>query len=714
MNTSYPLTPYQIEMIDLPLENKIFLEGQAGSGKTTVGIGRMLRMLEEGVPASSILLLFPQRTLAMPYRAALRSANHLIGGQVTFSTIGGLARRMVELFWPLIAAEAGFARPELPPAFLTLETALYYMAHLVRPLLDQGLLDSVTIDRNRIYSQILDNLNKAAIVGFDYTEISQRLRNAWPADTAQLHVYEDVQRCAAIFREYCLQNNLLDYSLQIEVFQRYLWRTEACQMHLQTAYRHLIYDNIEEDPPAAHDLLSEWLPRFDSALLIYDQDAGYRRFLGADPLNGYKLSVYCDERHVFRESLVSTPVLNAFCAQFGQVLERTNDRFTSRLRSEDLNLAITYPDRVLRFYPQMLDWVADSVSSLIEGGTEPGEIVLLAPLLPDSLRYALASRLESRGIPYRSHRPSRALRDEPAAQALLTLAALAHPDWGIRPSLFEAAYMLVQTIEGLDFIRAKLLVESAYRRSPGQFLLLPFQKIRPELQERITYAAGERYDVLRSWLESYAAEPVEEIDFFFSRLFGEVLSQPGFAFHGNFAAGTVCANLIESAQKFRWAVAGRTPAPADPAAPEVPLGLEYFNMIQDGVLAAQYIESWQIPSENAVLLAPAYTFLLANQPVDYQFWLDVGSSAWSERLYQPLTHPYILSRQWVPDRVWTDVDEFEFNRDTLYRLVLGLAHRCRRRIFLGLSEMGESGFESRGMLLRAIQIVLQQSRGYAR
>ncbi len=706
------LTPYQIELIEQPLESKLFLEGPAGSGKTTVGVGRLLRLIEAGVPASSILLLFPQRTLAMPYRAVLRSATDIVGGQAALLTVGGLARRTVDLFWPLVAEEAGFARPELPPSFLTLETALYFMAHLVNPLLDQGLFDSVTIDRNRVYSQILDNLNKSAIIGFDYTQINERLRNAWPTDTAQMHVYEDAQRCATLFREYCLQNNLLDYSLQMEVFRRHLWLNEICRAYLQESYRYLIYDNVEEDPPVAHELLLEWLPNFDSALLIYDQDAGYRRFLGADPQSGYRLVDECDQHHIFTENLVSAPILISFANQFGQALERTQQDSPRPLPSEKLNLAVTFPDRFPRFFPQMLDWVTDSVAGLVQNGTPPGEIVLLAPLLPDSLRYALTSRLDALGIPHRSHRPSRALREEPAAQALLTLAALAHPEWGIRPSTFEVAYMLLQTIDGLDLVRAQLLVEAAYRQYSGGNVFTPFQRIRPELQERITYAVGNRFEALRTWLENDAAEPATELDFFFSRLFGEVLSQPGFAFHANYEAGTVCANLIESAQKFRWAVSDRAPVPTDPAMPEAPLGQEYLKMIHDGVLAAQYVESWQIPPDDAVLIAPAYTFLLANQPVLYQFWLDVGSTAWSERLYQPLTHPVILSRHWQPDRVWTDVDEFEYNRETLYRLVLGLARRCRQRIYLGFSDLGENGFESRGLLVRAIQVVLQQSRGY--
>ena len=245
-----PLAPYQIELIERPLQSRIFLEGLAGSGKTTTGIGRMLALLNHGVPASSLLLLVPQRTLAATYLDALRAAGLEPGGQVSVLTVGGLARRMVDLFWPLVAEEAGFARPDQPPAFLTLETAQYYMAHLVRPLLEQGLFDSVTIDRNRLYSQVLDNLNKAAIVGFPYTEIGERLKaglDRWiPPRCMSMRM---PSAAPTLFREYCLQNNLLDFSLQMEIFCRHLWPSLLCREYLRAAYRHLIADNIEEDTP---------------------------------------------------------------------------------------------------------------------------------------------------------------------------------------------------------------------------------------------------------------------------------------------------------------------------------------------------------------------------------------------------------------------------------------------------------------------------------
>jgi len=134
-------------------------------------------------------------------------------------------------------------------------------------------------------------------------------------------------------------------------------------------------------------------------------------------------------------------------------------------------------------------------------------------------------------------------------------------------------------------------------------------------------------------------------------------------------------------------------------------------MVQDGVIAAQYIYSWQLQPEGAVLLAPAYTFLMSNRPVDVQFWLNVGSRGWWERLYQPLTHPYVLSRHWSRDAVWSDADEVETRQEALRRLALGLIRRCRRRVYLGLSELGEQGNEQKGPLLQAIQRVLRHQGG---
>ncbi|HRQ31597.1 MAG TPA: hypothetical protein PLM89_00670, partial [Anaerolineales bacterium] len=657
------LSPLQQQIVDLDFNSKLFVSGPAGTGKTTAGIERMRHLLAQGVPGESILMLTPQRSLQEPYLDLLYSPERRAGGEVTPATIGGLARRMCDLFWPLAGEAAGFANPTQPPVFLTLETAQYYMAHLVRPLLDEGYFESVTIDRNRLYSQIIDNLNKAAIIGFSHTEIGSKLDLSYFGDPAQRRVYQDAQECANRFRQYCLEHNLLDFSLQLEVFADTLWKQDIVKDYLVRNYRHLIYDNVEEDGPRAHDIVREWSADFESALLIYDEDAGFRYFLGADVYTGLQLRDVCDEQIQLQESFV----MSASVAELSEGLyEAISPTFEGKTKDEREENSSALAILQAHYYPELLDSVVTEINSLISNSLiSPSEIVILAPYLSDALRFSITHRLEAKNIPWRSHRPSRSLNEEPASHALITLAALAHPHWSITPPKFDVAYALMQSIDGLDLVRAQLLTDIVYRQRDLQ--LSTFDQIKPDVQERITFSVGNRYSTLRNWIEEYRASNVLPLDHFFRKMFGEALSQAGFGYHRNFDSVRVAASLVESVKKFRLALESDLRGLQDLGG----LGREYIQMLQDGVIAASYLEGWQNEDKDAVLVAPAHTFLMMNRPVTVQFWLDAGSSGWYERLAQPLTHPYVLSREWGEGRQWTDADDVQYSKEALARLVSG-------------------------------------------
>ncbi len=693
------LNRLQRQIVESPLNSRLFVPGRAGTGKTTAGVERLRHLLAQGVPADSILMLTPQRTLQEPYLELLYSPERVAGGEVTSATIGGIARRMCDLFWPIGASAAGFKNPDLPPVFLTLETAQYYMAFIVRPLLEKGYFESITIDRNRLYSQILDNLNKAAVVDFPHTEIGSLLDSAWFGDPGQRRIYQDVQECASLFRDYCLEHNLLDFSLQLEVFAKYLWPQTQVREYLANIYRHLIYDNVEEDMPRAHDIIRAWMPDFDSALLLYDENAGYRHFLGSDTVTGRALSELCSEIITLDENFVSSREVIELSDELVSAInstDRENRRYTEE-RAFDILLA--------RFYPEMLDQVVKQIKDLTESGLPYAEIVVIAPYLSDALRFTITHRLEEAGIPWRTHRPSRSLKDESASQTLLTLSALAHPHWNIHPTKFDVAHALMFALDA-DLIRAQLLAEIVYRQKDVR--LSTFEEINADMQERITYSLGEQYTTLRNWLMSYRETSPLPLDFFLRKLFGEVLSQPGYGFHTNMDAVRVAASLIESIKKFRYAM---EPSYVKMDSPAFDLGREYLAMLEDGVIAAQYLESWRTENKESVLIAPAHSFLMMNRPVTVQFWLDPGANGWVQRVAQPLTQPHVLSRQWTSGRQWMDTDEVTAETEALARLISGLLSRCRQKIVLALSDLGEAGFEQRGTLLRAFQRVLQNENG---
>jgi hypothetical protein len=546
-----------------------------------------------------------------------------------------------------------------------------------------------------------------------------------------VRIYDQAQACANTFRAFCLRHNLLDFSLQFEVFFEHLMAEPVSRTFLIGRYRHLIVDNVEEDTPRAHDLLKLWLDECETALIVMDRQAGYRAFLGADPQGAYELKWTCQDWLTLDRSHVMSPHVAALGRELvasvgGEASQELLEGSVQRIGSEASDPRSALRFEPTRFQPQMLEWVADKVAELIyEQGVLPDEIVILAPYLGDALRFSLSDALARRNVPVHSHRPSRALRDEPATRCLLVLAAMAHPAWRHCPVPEDVAHALMLAIDGLDLVRARLLTEIVYRPRDGCPVLTGFDQIQGEVQQRISYALGGRFDRLRAWLVQYAESEPLELDDFIRRLFTDVLSRPGFGFFGDMDSGRVVANLIESIQKFRRVVGESGPdresgseeapdgeaadiAPSVPSEPP-PLSLEYIRMVERGVIAATYVSSWQVDTSGAVLVAPAYTFLMINRPVDVQFWLDVGSGGWWERLYQPLTHPHVLSRRWPHDEVWGDDQEFSTRQMALGRLILGLVRRCRKSIYLGIADLGERGYEQRGPLLQAVQRVLRRT-----
>ncbi len=686
---------------------RMYLTGPAGCGKTTIGVERLYRMLIDGIPADQILVLTPQRSLAGAYHEVLTCEDIPPGGMVDILTMNGLAQRMINLFWAMLAPNTGFASVTASPNYLTIETAQYYMAKIVEEKrVREGYFAAVKMDPHRLYSQLLDNLNKAALVGFPYPEIGDRLKSAWSGPTSQLRVYDQAQDCINLFREFCLENHLLDFSLQMELFYKHLWESLLCRQYLIDRYPHLLVDNLEEDTPATHDVLLSWVPSTETTLIICDQDAGYRQFLGADPLSAERLSGLCDEVITMQKAFVTPAPIHNFVEQMAFVSRQKDDLPKTDEPIE--NLAVHLEFTTHHFFPQMLDACTETVRKLVqEENFLPDQIAILAPFMPDTLRFSLTRRLEELDIPVRTIRPSRSLRDEAYVRCLLTLAKLAHPDWLLPPHIQDVIHMLHVAIESLDLLRASQLGKIIYRRKADQFSLSDFNQINRLEKDKITYVCGSRYDHLREWIDLYQQEPVKELDIFLRRIFGEVLSQPGFGFHTDPNAGEITANLIESAAKFRLNT-------QNTVTDDVHVGKEFLQSVENGLVAAQYLRQYQQDSTGSVFLAPAHTYLMQNKPVDVQIWLDIGSNGWWERLEQPLTHPFVLSRSWSWEKKWTDTEEYAANQRTMYRLAAGLMRRCRKKIFFHYAEINEQGFTQQGELLKVLQTSAVKSQYFKR
>jgi superfamily I DNA/RNA helicase len=691
----------QHAIINHPDKGAIFVHGPAGSGKTTASCLRLLQITKDGVDPESILILVPQRSLAQSYVEIIRSKEFPMGTVPSILTLGGLAQRTITLFWPIISQTAGFKNYKKPPKFLTLETAQFFMSSIVEPLLTKGYFAGVTIERSRLYSQILDNLNKSAVVGFLPDQIAERLSTAWAGKSSQANIYLQAQECALQFRKLCLENNLLDFSLQISLFRNHLWESFICRQYLQNQFQHLIYDNIEEDFPVAHDVINDWLSIFQSAVVISDDGGGYRSFLGADPASAGTVANTISSKLPLTESFVMEPGIYSLQESLSEIL--IDHRL--KLKPEE-HVRDVFTIKSFRFYPQTLDWVAEKINELIvDRHIPPEEISVLTPFLSDSLIFTISEIFNNSKIPTHFFRPSRSLHSEPIVKSLITLAKLAFPSWGLFPAKEDVRAAIVTTISQCDLIRADLLAQMLYspnNLNPG---FKTFDQLNIEMQNRITASVGDSFEGLRTFLKEQESQQNQELDYFFNRIFNNILSQPGFNFQTNPDAASKITNLIESCRNFRKIVSDENHTPV------AQIGQTYIKLVEEGVISAQYLSDWdRVQEKPGVLIAPAFSFLMRNQPVQYQFWLDIGSQGWWTRLDQPLTQPHVLSRNWLPNDKWTDSIEFSTNQNSLSKLVTGLLQRCSRHVFLCSIGLNEQGNEERGALMVAVQNLLKSMK----
>jgi len=218
-------TDNQEQIAKRALEKSVFLTGFAGSGKTTIGKIFLKYLLEQDIPGNKILVLVPQKSLGITYSEFLESIENYNGNLPVIQTISGISQKIIRLFWPIIAPQFNFINPNHYPTFLNIESAQYFMAKVCEPFFEKNFFSSIKSEKPRILSQILDNLNKSALVGFPHEEIAERLKSAWSKESTHILAYDEAQECANAFRDYCLEFNLIDFSLQYEIFTQVIHKS---------------------------------------------------------------------------------------------------------------------------------------------------------------------------------------------------------------------------------------------------------------------------------------------------------------------------------------------------------------------------------------------------------------------------------------------------------------------------------------------------------
>ncbi|MTI95831.1 MAG: hypothetical protein FH749_10170 [Firmicutes bacterium] len=635
------------------------LVGCAASGKTEYLLERYKHLADSEQTDRILVLLWNARDVKY-WRENLDLAQ---AGLLNIYTYFGWVQRELRRHW----LNRGFTANWLEPEFLTVETSQYLMLEQLQA--EAAVFDELTTSPERLAIQLGSCHVLASLNSIEFDHIGERLQQANPGTDPA--IYRSVQNIINRHRDQLLDNGAMDYGLAVAAYQRLL--ADLNYVHeLRRQFSHLLADDVGEQAPAAHDLIEALLPGLQSALLAFASDGGHAGFFGADPRGAWNRF---SKQGTVRLIRPQGQQWLAASAHLGARLIRPE----TPLR----NFAGTGPDlEVIHedLRSQVLTSVGQRITRLVVAGTPPGEIAVIAPLADKVMEHSLARTLGEANIPLQVLAKNRRLIDQPFVRAMMTISLLAHPQWKLEwgvPDLVQSLEILLKT----DPVRAWLLAR--------QFRDDGLQPLDYWLRERAGFRVSEGYDLLQEWLAAYKAGPVQPIDVFLQRVFGELLSR----LPPTEDDLVVVRQLIVSAQKFA-STSRRFPHLAENP------GAAFMHMLSAGTVAAESLLT--ADTDAAVILTTPYAYLSGHLTSSVQVWLDCTSERWFHNDSREILNPHVLSGNWQLDRQWSDEDDVRNRLENGARTVRALLRRCRERLLATYANVDSQGFEQEGQLLEAI------------
>ncbi|MFW5991599.1 MAG: UvrD-helicase domain-containing protein [Halanaerobiaceae bacterium] len=656
---------------------KIIYSGPTGSGKTTELIDKYIAIgRREGTDHSLVFVRNAASVSDWRKRVDLETI-----GLLNVYTYFGFVRKEIGDCWPRVEVKLAGGCSTIDPTFMNVETAHYLMSKYVEKCRRRSdTFDYINATSQQIAVQLIDNLNQAAMNNLSTAELQERLLNWASGDTEKIMVLDEAAAVMNSFRRFCIDNRILDYSLMVALYNKYLLGSEDYLKELTNRYRYLFVDNLEKTVPSAQKLILYLLKNCRKSYLSFNPEEGINKFFGGNPELAEKTFFPLCEVKVLKESYTSTSdarslaesiYQSVFADKAGPAGDFIKKEISTELRGD------------------MLLKTAEEVGKLIEKGIDPDQIALIAPLVDKVMEFTLERYFTRKGYSFINLTRSKRLVDVPFSQALITLTQLANPGWDTRIT-YSSLQQTLSLILNLDPVRSAVLSDEVFKND----MVLP-ELDEINLRSRIGFDNADKYDYLRNWIEEKKTRNLE-LNHFFQRVFGELLA-PLKPSQEDILA---CRQMIDSVSRFKEVVKNFKDIS------EEKLGQHFIDMIYNGTLAAEVLYNYPEGDKKIVLSTP-YKFLYSPdiERVKYLFWLDISSENWFRSTAKELFNPYILIPQWKKRDNWDDETDQQLRKEKLIANLQSILSKATSGLYIADSYLNSRGWEQEGKLYDWLQSV---------
>lgn len=648
----------------------VIYSGPTGTGKTSLLFEKYIEISKQEKTDDSLVFLKNRSSI-------LEWTNKLdleIIGSLNIFTYFSFVQKEIRNYWTYLETFFPGGPVNIEPTFMNVETSHYIMSKYVeKHRVGKDIFEYLNATSSQIAVQLIDNLNQAAMNLLSFEELKECLLSWAGNDQERRLVFNEAVSIIRVFRKFCLENRILDYSLIIELFNKHLLDKNDYIDELSSKHSYLFIDNLEKTVPAAQKFYMNLLNNMSETYMAFNPEEKINRFFGGN--------ADLAKEHFFPVSKVieldksytsSDEARNLGKSLYGAIFEGKAIEKCSFIKGEI--------ESELR--GDMLNKTAEKVVELIEDGISPDEIALIAPNIDKVMEFTFERFFIKKGYSFFNMNRSKNLVDLPFSQALITLTLLTNLDWSEQIT-YSSLQQTISLILKLDPIRSALLADEIFKNN---FRLPEIDNI--EFRARIGFDFAERYKYLKDWIEEKQCLDIE-LEYFFQMVFAELLAPLDPEYQDILS----CRQMIDSINNFKKVVKNFKELK------EEEMGRHFIDMIFKGTLAAEVL--YNIPEdEQKIVLTSPYKFLFTPEikSVKYLFWLDISSKNWLRSIAKELTNPYLLAPQRKDFPLWDDDIDQNFRKEQVLDYLRSILSKCTEGLYLADSYLNSRGWEQEGPL----------------
>ena len=616
----------------------MLIEGSIASEKTDILIHKYAELINNGVPASSILVLVQNSTLKNKFQERvfeLLSVDCVEKLQI--HSFFSLVYNTISDNWAFLEDRNIFDNPVILPNLAGLEVSQFLLKDILKDVQFRGYNSRMSLLHQifRRYSLIVQN-------NLSQKEVDERaeiLKEGF-SDEASLAIKKLLKKT--------LELRDFDYLRQCLMFNFVYKNTDYFKN-----IKYLFVDDADECTPICIDFI-EFLSKQLEDVYITADSLGSSRcgYLSADKNNLAKL------KNIFNSEILHV-------ADNSKLTSDANNLYKNVYNSES-NILNNFTLESFSKRSSMADEAIKRIKKLIGAKVKPCEISVISPVIDDMLKFTLRENFKNDiNLLYLSG--SEKLIQNRLVLAVITILKLntelknTLSEFDIRVLLFEFLHIPLKYCADIlyTFNKSKELIpynfaDDEYNQKYSQFLALieSLSKSSKKISEQIVDIYNEFFS-----FATFDKQEINKFNFFLKQ-------------------------IIDFENVFGSSFNSRK--------------VDIILQIENSIISENPYSVLEIDRNDLIIATPQK--IIDNQiKTKYQIWLDVSNSEWIKSDTGPLYNAWVFQKYWDKTS-YTIEDNIELSKDKNARVLRKLALCCEENVFCYSSLFDSNGVENYGAI----------------